>query len=138
MRFSNVFNVFWTCSVLFLLTTCYSLFFGVVYLLGCGRQLDFFKHLANIFVHSKQTENNLVKVLVVSNSLQSNHVQLFAIPWTVACQASLSMEFSRQEYWCGQPFPSPGNLPDPRIKPRSPALQADSLLSEPPEKPYSI
>ena len=135
MRFSNIFNVFWTCGVLFLLTTCYRLFFGVVCLLGYGRQLDFFKHLANIFVHLKQTESNLVKVLVVSNSLQSNHVRLFAIPWTVACQASLSMEFSRQEYWCGQPFPSPGNLPDPRIKPRSPALQADSLLSEPPGKP---
>ena len=47
-------------------------------------------------------------------------------------QAPLSMEFSRQEYWCGLPFPSPRNLPDPRIKPRSPALQADSLPSEPP------
>ena len=47
------------------------------------------------------------------------------------CQASLSMEFSRQEYWSGLPFPSPGELPDPGIKPRSPALQVDSLLSEP-------
>jgi len=44
------------------------------------------------------------------------------------------MEFSRQEYWNGYPFPSPGDLPDPGIKPRSPALQADSLLSEPPGK----
>ena len=41
------------------------------------------------------------------------------------------MEFSRQEYWSGLPFPSPGDLPDPEIKPGSPALQADSLLSEP-------
>ena len=51
-------------------------------------------------------------------------------PWTVACQAPLSMEFSRQEYWSGLPFPPPGNLPDPWIKPESPALQADALLSE--------
>ena len=43
-------------------------------------------------------------------------------PWTIAHQASLSMEFSRQEYWSGFPFPSPGNLPDPRVKPGSPCL----------------
>ena len=55
-----------------------------------------------------------------------------ATPWTVAHQAPLSMEFSRQEYWSGLLFPSPGDLPDPGIKPRSAALQADSLLSEPP------
>ena len=57
-----------------------------------------------------------------------------AIPWTVALQAPLSMEFSRQEYWSGLAFPSPGDLPDPGIEPRSPALQVGSLLSEPPEK----
>ena len=51
-------------------------------------------------------------------------------PWTVAHQASLSMGFSRQEYWSGLPFSSPGDLPDPGIKPRSPALQADSSLSD--------
>ena len=45
-----------------------------------------------------------------------NHVQLFATPWTIAHQAPLSMEFSRQEYWSGVPFPPPGDLPDPRIK----------------------
>ena len=50
-----------------------------------------------------------------------------AIPWTVAYQAPLSMGFSRQEYWSGLPFPSPGDLPNPGIKPRSPALQADDL-----------
>ena len=55
-------------------------------------------------------------------------------PWTAVHQASLSVEFSRQEYWSGLPFPSPGNLPDPGIKPRPLALQADSLLSEPPGK----
>ena len=61
-------------------------------------------------------------------------VQFFATLWTVACQASLSMEFSRQEYQIGLPFPSPGELPDPRLEPRSPALQADSLPPEPPGK----
>ena len=58
-------------------------------------------------------------------------VRFFATPWTVAYQASPSIEFSRQEYWSGLPFPSPGDLPDPGIKPRSPGLQADALPSEP-------
>ena len=62
-------------------------------------------------------------------------VQLFSTPWTVAYQASPSMGFSRQEYWSGLPFPSPGDLPDPGIEPGSPALQADSLPSELPGKP---
>ena len=61
-------------------------------------------------------------------------VLLFATPWTVAYQASPSMGFSRQECWNGLPFPSPGDLPDPGIKPGSPALQADALPSEPPGK----
>ena len=63
-------------------------------------------------------------------------VWLFVTLWTVACQAPLSMGFSRQEYWSGLPFLSVGDLPDPGIKLGSPALQADSLLSEPPEKPH--
>ena len=50
--------------------------------------------------------------------------------WTVACQAPLSMKSSREQYWNGLPFPSPRDLPDPRIKPGSPALQADDLLTE--------
>ena len=54
--------------------------------------------------------------------------QFFATPWTVAHRAPLSMGFSRQEYWSGLPLPPPGDLPDPGIKPASPALQADSLL----------
>ena len=64
-----------------------------------------------------------------------SHVRLFATSWTVACQTCHSMGFSRQEYWSGLPFPSPGDLPDPGIKPRSPTLQADSLATEPPRKP---
>ena len=63
---------------------------------------------------------------VTSDSLQ---------PWTVACQTPLSMEFSKQEYWSGLPFLSPGDLPNPGIEPTSPALQADSLLTEPSGKP---
>ena len=64
-----------------------------------------------------------------------SRVQLFRTPWTVAFQAPPSMEFSRQEYWSGLPFPSPGDLPDPGIKPRSPVLQADALTSESSGKP---
>ena len=62
-------------------------------------------------------------------------VQLFATPWTVAHQAPPSMEFSRQEYWSGLPFPPLGDLPNPGIEPGSPALLEDSLVTEPPEKP---
>ena len=57
-------------------------------------------------------------------------VRLFATPWTVAYQASPSMGFSRQEYWSGLPFPSPGDLPDPGIEAGSPALEAYTLTSE--------
>ena len=62
-------------------------------------------------------------------------VQFFAAPWTAAYQAPPSMGFSRQEYWSGLPFPSLGDLPDSGIKPRSSALQTDSLPSGPPRKP---
>ena len=61
-----------------------------------------------------------------------SRIQLFVTPRTVAHQASLSMEFPRQEYWSGLPFPFPGHLSDPGTKLGSPALQADYLLSEPP------
>ena len=64
-----------------------------------------------------------------------SHVQLFATPWTVAYQGPLSMGFSRQQYWSGLPFPSPGDLPDPGIEARFPALRADALPPEPPGKP---
>ena len=67
-----------------------------------------------------------------------SRVRLFATPWTVAYQAPQSVEFSRQEYWSGLPFPFPGDLPDPGIEPGSPALHADTLTSEPPGKPPGI
>ena len=63
-----------------------------------------------------------------------SRVWLLATP-LVAYQAPQSMEFSRQEYWSGLPFPSPGDLPNSGIEPRSPMLQADALPSEPPGKP---
>ena len=65
----------------------------------------------------------------------SCHVQLFVTLWTVAHQAPLSMKYSGPEYWSGLPCPFLGDLPDPRIEPGSPALQAYSLPSEPPESP---
>ena len=64
-----------------------------------------------------------------------SRVTPFVTPWTGAHQAPPSMGFSRQEYWSGLPFPSPGDLPDPGIKLRSPALQVDTLTSEPRGKP---
>ena len=70
---------------------------------------------------------------VFNHSLMSNT----AAPWTVAQQIPLFMGFSRQEHWSGLPFPSPVDLPDPGNEPRSSALQADSLPSEPPGKPHS-
>ena len=69
----------------------------------------------------------------VSESL--SRARLSATPWTVAYQAPPSMGFSRQEYWGGLPFPSPGDLPDPGIEPWSPSFQADALTSKPPGKP---
>ena len=66
-----------------------------------------------------------------------SHVRLFPTPWTVAYQAPPSMGFSRQEYWSGLPFLSPGDLSNPGVEPGSPSFQADALTSEPltPGKP---
>jgi len=68
--------------------------------------------------------------VVVVDGLVTKLCPTLVIPWTVACQAPLSMGFSRQEYWSGLTFLSPGNIPDPGIESRSPALQADSLPTE--------
>ena len=64
-----------------------------------------------------------------------SHVQLFATLWLIPHQAPLSMEFSRQEYWNGLPFSPPGDLPNPGIKPMSPALAGRFFTIEPPRKP---
>ena len=88
------------------------------------RRLDSLQDLINSIMKVKEK----VKVKLRSS------VQLFATPWTVACQASLSMEFSRQEYWSGLPCPPPGHLPNSGTEAWSPILQADSFQSEPPGK----
>ena len=62
-------------------------------------------------------------------------IQLFATPWAVACQVPLSIGFPRPEYWSGLPFASPGDLPNPGIKPASPVLAGRFLTTEPPGKP---
>ena len=86
-----------------------------------------FYKITQIYVH-----NVKVKALVTQLCL------IYGDPMdlTIACQAPLSMEFPRKKYWSGLPFPSSGDLPNPGIKPGSPALQADSLPSKPAGKPH--
>ena len=89
---------------------------------------------------SRQKESVLIEAtLVVSRIRQigiSHSVQLFTTSWTAACQVYLSIELPRQEYWRGFPLPSLGAFPDPGIKLVSSTLQADSLPSETPGKPF--
>ena len=68
----------------------------------------------------------------VGHGVSVGHLVMYnsAIPGVIACQAPLSIEFSRQEYWSGLPYPPPGDLPYPGVEPGSPTLQADSFLSE--------
>ena len=86
------------------------------------------------FQSQRKTIQRMFKVKVKSLS----PVRLFAILWTIAHQAPLSMGFSRQEYWSGLPFPSLGDLPNPGIEPGSPALQTDTLTAELPGKPKNV
>ena len=92
---------------------------------------------SHLFQHLYPLGPYSIHCLGTCESESLSRVQLFATLWTVAHQAPLSMEFSRQEYWSGLPFSSPEDLPDPGIEPGSPALQADYLPSEPPGKPAS-
>ena len=75
------------------------------------------------YIHTDTCTQMFTKALfTIANKLcvfVFSHVQFFATPWTVACQAPLSMGFSRQEYWSGLPFPPPGDVPDPGIEPVS-------------------
>jgi len=117
---------------------------------GCSRKLELdFKGKQVFSSESSETTKVLVwKVTCPQDNFQAfllsmqactlNHfsgVQLFATLWIVACQAPLFMGFSRQEYWSGWPFPSPGDLPNQGFEPGSPAQQADSLPPEPLRKP---
>ena len=77
----------------------------------------------------KTMQKNVLDKTMQKKVKSLSHIRLFVTPWTVAYEASPSMGFSRQEYQSLLPFPSPGDLPDPGIKPRSPALQADYPLS---------
>ena len=76
----------------------------------------------------------MIDIVLHKVKSESEVAQSCLTPWTVAHQAPPSMGFSRKEYWSGLTFPSPGDLSNPGIKPRSPALQADALTSEPPGK----
>ena len=106
------------CASLYLLAHASLLTFGVI------TQASF---LIKRMMQKDALPSEPQKVKVKSFS----RVGLFATPWTIAYQAPPSMEFSRQEHWSGLPFPSPEDHPNPGIEPRSPALQADTLLSEP-------
>ena len=109
-----------------------------IYMQGSNRDM----HLENWLVDTvgggegETTSEGSIEMYTLKVKVKSlSRVRLFATPWTVAYQAPPSMGFSRQECWSGLLFPSPGDHPDPGIEPRSPALQADTLLSEPPGKP---
>ena len=88
--------------------------------------------MLEIWVRSLGRENPLEKEMATHS-----RTLVWKIPWTEKPGRLQSMEFSRQEYWSGLPFPSPGDLPDPGIEPRSPALQTDALPSDPPGKPQT-
>ena len=93
------------------------------------------KHLVQSLVHTVMLKVQLLCRKRKERQMKSlSRVRLFGAPWTVAYQAPPSMGFSKQGYWSRLPFPSPGDLPDPGIEPRSPTLQADALPSEPPIK----
>ena len=86
----------------------------------------------------RKKEKNFILIAYLSKCVSCSVVSDSLPSWTVACENPLSMEFSRQEYWSGLPFLSPGDLSDPGIKPRSTALQANSLPSEPPKEPIKL
>ena len=111
---------------------CHSVLQGIFPTQGSNPGLP---HCRRILYHLSHQGSLQWCVVVVVGGLVAKSCPTLATPWTVACQAPLFMGFSRQEYWSGLPFRSPGDLPNPRIEPESPALQADSLLSEPLGKP---
>ena len=98
-----------------------------------GVRYDIFFFLILVSIGVQLLYRILLASAVAAVQLLSR-VRLFVAPWTVARQAPLSVRFSRQEYWSGLPFPSPGDLPDSGMEPGSPSLQAESLPSEPPGK----
>ena len=95
--------------------------------------LVYISQIYHIATHFHNVQCNSRSLLCKVKKVKSlSRVQLFATPWTVACQALQPMGFSRQECWSGLLFPSAGDFPDPGIEPGSPTLKADFLPSEPP------
>ena len=97
-----------------------------------------FKFVIGFLTHSRTHTLISLKsgqILELTVSLVAQSCPTLCDPWTVACQAPLYMEFFRQEYGCGLPFPTPGDLPNPGIELRSPTLKVDSSPSELPGKP---
>ena len=107
---------------------CHSLLQGIFPTQGLNPGLLHFRWI----LYQLSNKGSPILCMCVSHSVMSDSV----ISWTTACQAPLCMGFCRKEYWSGLPFPSPGDLPNPGIKPGSPALPADSLPSGLPGKPY--
>ena len=88
------------------------------------------EHVYKTEIDTSQTVTQGERDVLLGESL--SRVRLFVTPWTVARQAPLFMEFSKEEDWSGWPFPSPEDLPNPGMEPGSPALRAGALPSEPP------
>ena len=99
-----------------------------------GASLSISRSAVFDFANPRTAAHQVPLSLEFLSELDARHVWLFAAPRTAAHQVSLSLEFFRQEYWSRLPFPSPGNLPHPGIEPGPPAMQMDSLPSDPPEK----
>ena len=106
-------------------------------LTNCVMLEKILKQTVALFPHLQNEKSSKIELVGLIDKRSSNSSSLvaklcltLATPQTVARQAPLSMGFSRQEYWSGLPLPSPGDLPNPVLLPRSPALQADSLLTE--------
>ena len=115
------------CCDLFLHSFCLFCLFTLI----CIISVDLSLSPSNLFCYVQSSFIPMGCIVLVTQSCLT-----LCNPWTIAHQAPLSMGFSRQEYQSGLSFPSPGDLPNPGIKPWSPALQADSLLSEPPGEPH--
>ena len=130
-------------KIMFLLSQHPHSFFFIVLILLLLPQNLFFKAILGVLVPCKIHLLSRGNVLVAQSCpprvrgdwVLSVFTPSHGVAWTVAGKAPVSMKFSRQEFRSGLPFPSPGDLPNPRIEPRFPAMQADSLPSEPPEKP---
>ena len=119
--FLRVYTQQWDCWVIVLLLVCFKEFISFFFFVErCQASLIIGKCKLKI-----QYDIILHWLVLVAQSCPT------VTRWTAAHQAHLSMRFSRQRYWSGLPFPSPGNIPNPGIKPRSPALQADFLSSVP-------